>query len=107
MIMNDDVGGDVAPGDGVSSVRTEYVTAGPFVVFSVADAISQVEKQGWVVRFVAFAGMLSPAIRIAGPQQQLPGFIIIACKDGIEGEKVVPPNIVLNQPKVNDAKNTK
>ena len=58
--------------------RKHYCVMGPVPLPAIADVVSQIEEQGWTVRFVTFGGMaVISAIAMPG-SQQVPAFAVIS-----------------------------
>jgi len=73
--------------------KPQVVTAGPFPVQLVGEAVAQLEAQGWQVRHVMFAGMASPKI-ISPENPALPVYFCMALKTpSFEGEGFETPVI--------------
>jgi hypothetical protein len=76
------------------------ITIGPFAMGNLPFAMDKLEEQGWETLQVLFAGMQEVERNIMDPRrplQAMPVYGILACKEFLEGQEFVPPN--LNGPK--------
>lgn len=74
-----------------------YCTIGPVPLLGVDNIVAQVESQGWTVRFVLFAGMVTPRLALAGTAQSIPWYAVIAYREADGAEKVGPPKITMEK----------
>lgn len=70
-----------------------FLTLGPAPLPVVINCISQTEEQGWVTRFVIFAGMEAPSPIATKGMKMAPLYQAVICKVYNEGDEIVEPVI--------------
>ena len=78
-------------------MKRTYFTAGPVPLPYVAEAISSIETQGWINRYVLFAGIMrmEPKLFTPGKGQDVPSYAVISYIDHEEGTEPAMPKLVL------------
>jgi hypothetical protein len=72
-----------------------YITIGPIPVPFISECIEQLEKQGWTVRFVTYAGTVAQKIVTPGNENALPSFMVISFKEYEKGKEPKIPELKL------------
>lgn len=75
------------------AMHKEICTLGPLPVSLIGEGVLQIEKQGWTVRWVSFAGMIEPAVKMLPLNTALPAFVCIAEIYVEDGKKAPQPKI--------------
>ena len=74
--------------------KPQVITAGPFPVQYVGEAVAQLLAQEWEVGFVMFAGMIAPKIISAENPGGVPVYFVMAMKyPSFDGEGFPTPVI--------------
>lgn len=78
-------------------VQAVFLTIGPVPLIMVASTISQLEKEGWVVKASLFMGMqqTNPGIMMQR-NEATPVYSIIVSKMLLEGQEIKEPEIKFN-----------
>jgi hypothetical protein len=75
----------------------EYNTIGPVGMGQIPAIMKTLEEQGWEALHILFSGMgqLKNNVLLSGKPvaQQFPIYGIVACKEFLPGEEVIPPVI--------------
>lgn len=77
-------------------MKMQYCTIGPIPVPSIVPVMSQTEEHGWESRFLTFAGLIQvpSKVNIMKPEV-IPSFLLVVCKETIEGVEASVPTIKL------------
>jgi hypothetical protein len=73
--------------------RNIFLTIGPAHADKTAYIISRVEEQGWIARFVVFAGTIKASAISMATQPSIPVYNVLVCKRFNEGEELIEPII--------------
>ncbi len=75
----------------------EYNTIGPVGMWQIPIALKMLEEQGWKTLHIVFSGMgqVKSKVMLSGQPdvQRFPIYGIVACKELLPGEEVIPPVI--------------